>query len=63
MGILGFSTQLVGLIPQGGDKNQKITTYGADSPNGLTAPSLKNAFDTTLTNPGGLQTTNTNGFA
>ncbi len=63
MGLLAFGTQLVGLIPQGNKDNPKSTTYGPDSGNGMTAPSLQNAFDTTLVNPGGLQTTNTNGLA
>ncbi len=62
MGLLSFSTQLVGLIPHGNGK-QDATTYGPDSQNGPLAPSLKSAFDTTLITPGGLQTTNTSGLA
>lgn len=54
MGMVTLGSQLVGLIPQPGAKPAP-TTYGPESAFGLTSPNLSNAFDTTLINPGGIQ--------
>ncbi len=69
MGLLGFATQLVGLIPQGGDKGRtnnmgQPLLEGGTLQNPATGGSVwGSSWDTPLVRPGGIQTLNTNGLA
>lgn len=69
MGLLGFATQLVGLIPQGSggqrrnDAGQTLLPGGTlQNPNTGTSV-WGSSFDTPLVRPGGLQTLNTSGLS
>lgn len=69
MGLLGFATQLVGLIPQGGDGQRRNDAgqpllEGGTLQNPNTGTSVwGSSFDTPLVRPGGLQTLNTSGLS